>query len=147
MTLNRTDSFTYNSVDYWTTHAVMVNDNGGIVVPGARELRLDVQELGGANGAVTQGATYKPQTISLPCACIKAAGTGLETELAAIVTALEAADGAEATLVLWWLPVTANTFQVRRSGEVIFERYKNGATFTLDFIVPNPVATGTTIPV
>lgn len=147
MTLNRADSFTYNSVDYWTAHDVVVNDDGRIVVPGAARLRLDVQMLGGANGAVTQGSTYDPQYITLPCVIYKSAGTGVEAEEADIVTDILAADSAEATLVLWWLPVMANTYQVRRvGGEINFDTYANGAAFTLEFIVPNPVVTGTAIP-
>jgi len=144
MIIDQTHSFTYGGVQYWgDTYGVMVEE-GGLVVPDIPKLRLDIQPLGGGSGAVTQGSTYDPLMITIPC-CVVSTETDRETQIAAVRAALVAADTAETTLILWWLSASANTYQVRRVGEVVFNRTLDGATFTLEFIAPNPVATGTAV--
>jgi len=137
MAVNSAGSFSFNSVNYWGDSYHVLVRTQGLVVPDIPAERVHRQPLSGADGDVTQGSTYEALEIVLPCVCHAGDGT-LETKLAAIRTALIAADGQERTLVLKWLPAAGDTFQARRIGPVKFDRKANGAYFELRFLASEP---------
>ena len=102
-------------------------------VPDLAQPRVNIQQLSGANGAVTQGATKEPIMIMLECVTAVRDTATLEEQITNIKTALDVTG--EKSLILGWI---TGTRTVRQLNMLDFDRHQDGAFFTLVFIEPDP---------
>ena len=128
-------SFTFNgqsfAADGYNVRVMNRRLNGS--VPDLAQPRVNIQQLSGANGAVTQGATVDPIYITLECVTAVRDTATLEEQITNIKAALDVTG--EKDIVFGW---RSGTRTVRRLNAVDFDRQQDGAFFTLKFIEPEP---------
>ena len=95
--------------------------------------RVNVQNLAGADGSVTQGSTRETLRIRLRCATVVRDTATLEEQITNIKTALDV-EGENSFIAGW----RAGTKTVRQTNGLAFDRQQDGAFFTLEFIEPDP---------
>jgi predicted phage tail component-like protein len=128
------NAFSFNGVDYGTTHKIIVRDHDYPLLP---RPRLYKRNYAAASGAMIQGSTYEPLYITLDCALKYSTPSAPFTELRAVATALNATLGSECDLILGW--ESGKVYSARLDSEFNPERQLTHALFTLVFVCPDPI--------
>ena len=127
---------------------VDLNDYGLWVVehnaPYMPQPRVNIHELGGADGAVTQGSTFASMRVKLRCVFalddVVSGEIGLDRDVVMtdLIDILADAAMNEKSLVLGFWPT--KTWTARLVSSVDGELMQRGLQFPLEFIIPQPGA-------
>ena len=125
------NSFSWDDNDLWDQKVYITNHD----LPGVPQPRVNLHRLTGANGEVSQGATFEAFTLTLECAVVAATGTLANTYYDELVEIFEAtfADGEKELILgedatIYYNAVCMSPFRKDIKGI-------NGFTFTLEFRV------------
>ena len=135
MSIAAAKSFTFNSQSFAADgfNVYVLNTTEPDSLPDLAQPRVNIQNLAGADGAVTQGATRQPLRIRLKCATVVRDTATLEEQITNIKTALDVVG--EKSFTPGWRSITKT---VRQTNGLSFRRERDGAFFTLEFVEPDP---------
>lgn len=131
-------SFVYNSIDFGgSSYGVYLT---GCDMPFMPLVRLDLQPLGGADGAEVQGATFEHLQIVLHCKLVASSMSDRLAKMRAIAGKLVATQQGVKTLTLDH--VSGRQWYARLAGRTGFVPAPTGysVAFSLSFVCPDPWA-------
>jgi len=134
------NSLTYNGYDLSApVYGLVVSRHPWPILA---DIHLDVQAVGGGDGAVTNGTRLKPKYATLECVVSAADRGALQTQLEAIAAVLDSRGGTRALRVDAW---PERRCMARLNGPIIIQPNGwNGASLQLNFIIPSGHMTGFT---
>jgi len=128
-------SFHLNSVNYGDgTHNLYVVN---VRMPRLPEMRVDIEPLANANGAVSWGKVVGPRIWQLDCMILAASTAAVETSVAAVVADLLAAHVAGPS-AFYLDSHSSDVYNARPMGAIESALMITGESFSIQIIAPNP---------
>ena len=139
------DSFTYNSIDFEDTYGIkLVNWSTPIM----SDVRLDLHEQGGADGAIEQASSYKPKFMTLVCVIEQSTRELLFTKYDDAMAALDPVNGKKLLILDHETGISTalnRGYYAMLNGPIVPSRYGNTSLlFNLSFVVPGGHAVSAT---
>ena len=139
------DSFTYNGTDFDATYGIKVLNWS---MPIMSDVRLDLHEQGGADGAIEQASSYKPRFMTLACVIEQSTRELLFTKYDLAMAALDPTNGKKLLILDHETGISAalnRGYYAMLNGPVVVSKDGNTSKlFNLTFVVPEGHAVSAT---